>query len=164
MKQRVDASPNSSSRFAAIYQTRDSPCQTLKIDGLAFPDNAHSPTQLLEIVRRPSITSDIGFKLISPKSSADFRSRRSRAIAMPVPKAAVNEHDCSKTREHNVRRTRQVASVKTESKSQQVRGPADSQLRRRTLAANRAHNLATQGVDDRASPLPFVLVRNHRWP
>jgi hypothetical protein len=62
---------------------------------------------------------------------------------MSVPKAAVNEHNLSSARQHNVRRTWKIATMESKAISGSEQHLADRDLGLRILAADFAHQRAS---------------------
>jgi hypothetical protein len=60
---------------------------------------------------------------------------------MAVPKAAVDKDHDIPFRQHQVRATRQILSMKTEAKPQAMQQAPDNQLRAGVHAADRPHDL-----------------------
>ena len=110
--------------------------------GLAFPNDEHIPSEIAELALNPLISQNVVAKFRLPVFRSGLRTRRSLATKVAVPKASMNEHDLAPSGKDEVRRTRQVLSVQTETIAERMGQTANAHFRARVLATNSRHERA----------------------
>lgn len=76
--------------------------QLLEFLQLAFPNHHDLPTQAAQIATVALVALHVRRELGLPKFDTRFRRGRALAARMPVPEAAVDEHDRGVTGQHDV--------------------------------------------------------------
>lgn len=112
---------------------------------LAFPDDKHIPTFLSQPRLDTRVARNVAVELALPV----FWPRPGRsgppAARVPVPPAAMNEHDLPLARERQVGRSGQISAMKSEAVSESVSRFADEEFGLRVGSTDSAHQSRALG-------------------
>jgi len=105
----------------------------------AFPDYKHSPVHGPEGFDVPSVPINIPPTLLLPELCVGRGSNPAVPTAVHVPETAVDKDHLAMTRQHNIRRARQLSPMQAESVSHAMNRPAHDDLRLRVPATDARH-------------------------
>ena len=106
---------------------------------MALPHRDHRPAEPTKGRGSPPISFDVAIKLVLPEAEARRRRRRETTALMTVPEAAVHEDHRGESGQHEIRPTRQIATMQAEPVPESVDELTHRSLRCRVLAADAGH-------------------------
>jgi len=116
-------------------------CKIQSACGLTFPDYQHPPTMFLKFGSFKLIAPLGSPELLFPELKIRFRSGGATTTRMAMPKTTVNKNSRLVLGQNNVRGSRQVLCVKTESVAEFVKQAANNSLRACVSALYPRHQL-----------------------
>jgi hypothetical protein len=108
---------------------------------LALPDSYDLIAVPFESILSVAVALLIPADLREPEFSSCFRNRRTLAVVMTVPEAPVNEYRRFVLWQEDIRSTRQIGSVESESIAVGVQQAPNRHLRSRVATADTTHYL-----------------------
>ena len=125
------------------------------LSDFTFPDHLHPPACRPEVLKVPLIACHVLGKLGRP----EFCSGRWRggvsAAGVPMPKTSVNHEHCLVSRQHDVRSTREVRTMKPEPQTLRMESTAKPALGQCVLAADTRHHPASRLLIHNVSQVTF---------
>lgn len=107
---------------------------------LALPDYMNAPTPSSKKSTDMAVTHDVGPKFLLPKGNVGSRRVGIFAFRMPVPEAAVYEHDTPLAGQDNIGPAGNARNMKAEAKSGAKEVSPDDQLRSGICAPDSRHH------------------------
>jgi hypothetical protein len=109
----------------------------------------YAPAGLLKLFPDQLISRNVRFELFLPKCSIGSRGVRILASGMPMPEAAVHEHGCTESWQHQIRAPRDTWGVQAVSKTLSEQESPYRKFGARILTSNAGHHPASGfPVDD----------------
>ncbi len=109
---------------------------------LTFPNHKHVPTQAPKSLRHAAISSDVAIELFRPKFHARLWHRRSFALCVAMPEAAMHEYDGFEPGKNDIGAARQILPVKAKPKTQGMSDAPHRYLGRRVRLPHLRHTRA----------------------
>lgn len=133
-----------------------------QVAGVAFPDYMHIPAEALELAANFPVAGDVAGEFCRPEFNACLRSIGERAASMPVPKAPMHQEGEPASRQDDVGRTRQVATVKPKTGSNSMQNSPYSEFGSGIPRPNAGHHGASLGRDWAVGPRLCVAAAGKR--
>lgn len=133
---------------------RNTVSQRDRIERFTFPNNQDIPAEGFQRVLLGCVTFDVLFELFFPVRRPGLWCRGTTATSVTVPKTSVDENDLSQPRKDQIRRSRQVATMKAKAIPQSAYQPANDHFRLGVLAVYSRHEGGSRRVDDLSSQCP----------
>ena len=112
----------------------------LPLPNRAFPDDAHPPVRLSQVVLVLDVARNVPIELRLPELGSCCRSGRVAAAFVAMPEASVHEEHGSEARKDKIRSSGKLSAMKPIAKTSSMQRPSQKKLRAGILSADACHH------------------------